>query len=617
MPMHIYRNETNHQLPDSHYLKIILKGNPPNTDAIGAKVTVKHKGKLVYLEQMPMRGYLSTVDPRPNLGLGPLTVVDSLIVEWPDDRVTVMTNVQTNQTLTLFQKDAVSMPIHTAVSESSKNSYFEDISSVNRINFVHKESDFNDFERDQLLYHMMSTEGPRMCKGDVNGDKLDDIYICGAKGQPGALLIQGKNGAFVSSDKALFEEDKISEEMDCAMFDADGDGDLDLYVASGGNEFPESSSALSDRLYINDGKGHFSKSDQVLPAGKYESSSCVRPEDFDNDGVMELFIGVRLKPFAYGVPVNGYLLENDGKGHFTNVTPQIAPELQNIGMIRDMLWEDVDGDGDKDMIIVGDWMSVKIFINENGKFTEKKDAFGSDNTAGWWNCLAAGDFDKDGDVDFIAGNHGLNSRFKATPEKPVSMYVNDFDVNGTVEQIICVYDGDKSYPLALKHDLTKQIPALEKKYPKYEMFKDQQITDIFSPEQLKNAIHLDASLLETSLFINDGTGHFTRKPLPVEVQFSPVFAADIADYNSDGNPDILLGGNLYNVKPEVGRYDASYGSFLAGDGKGGFSYIPPKVTGFRLDGEIRDIMEVTTPTGKILVIARSNDQLQVFKVLSR
>ena len=617
MPMFIYRNETNHQLPDNHSLKVILKGEPGNTAAIGAKVTIKHKGKLVYLEQMPMRGYLSTVDPRPNLGLGPLTMVDSLIVEWPDDRITLMTNVKTDQVLTLYQKDALKMSLDVVDSVSSKNDYFTDISKDNRINFVHKENDFDDFKREPLIFHMMSTEGPRMCKGDVNGDGLDDIYLCGAKGQPGALMIQRKNGTFESVDKPIFEADKISEDMDCAMFDADGDGDLDLYVASGGNEFPESSSALSDRLYINDGKGHFVKSDQILAAGKYESTSCVRPADFDNDGIMELFVGIRLKPFAYGVPVNGYLLENDGKGNFTNVTFKIAPELLNVGMIRDMLWEDVDGDGDKDMILAGDWMPLKVFINENGTFKEKKDAFGSEKTQGWWNCLAAGDFDGDGDVDFIAGNHGLNSRFKATPEKPVSMYVNDFDLNGTVEQIICVYDGDVSYPLALKHDLTRQIPGLEKKYPKYKMYKDQKITDIFTPEQLKNSIRLDAYDLETSLFLNDGSGHFTRKSLPVEVQFSPVYAAEVGDYNGDGNLDIILGGNLYNVKPEVGRYDASYGSFLLGDGRGGFSYIAPKLSGFHLDGEIRDIMKVTTSIGKILVVSRSNDSLQVFKILSR
>ena len=617
LPMSIYRNETNHQLPDNHYLKVILKGEGKNTEAIGAKVTVKNDGKFVYLEQMPVRGYLSTVDPRPNLGLGPLTMVDSLIVEWPDDRTTIMTNVKTDQILTLYQKDANKMSYHAVDAVSSENTYFKNVSKDNRINFVHRESDFNDFERDPLLFHMLSTEGPRMCKGDVNGDGLDDIFICGAKGQPDALMIQRRDGTFKSVEEPLFEKDKIAEDVDCALFDADGDGDPDLYVASGGNEFPTSSSALSDRFYINDGKGHFTKSDQILPAGKYESTSCVRAADFDKDGVMELFVGIRLKPFEYGVPCNGYLLKYDGKGKFTNITSKVAPELMNIGMIRDMMWEDVDGDGDLDMIIAGDWMPLRVFINDNGRFKEKKDAFGTEKTEGWWNCLTAGDFNGDGHVDFIAGNHGLNSRFKASPEKPVSMYVNDFDLNGTVEQIICTFDGDKSYPLALKHDLTKQIPELEKKYPKYEMYKDQQITDIFTPEQLRNAIHLDVSLLETSLFLNDGTGHFTRRVLPIEVQFSPVYAAAAGDYNHDGKPDIILGGNLYNVKPEVGRYDASYGTLLLGDGQGNFTYVPAKVSGFHLDGEVRDFKEITTSKDKIIVIARSNDSLQVFKILGR
>jgi len=614
MPMFIYRNETNHLLPDNHYLKVVLKGESGNTAAVGAKVTVKHEGKFVYLEQMPMRGYLSTVDPRPNLGLGPLTMVDSLIVEWPDDRVTILTDVPTNQILTLFQRDAEKKLLHLVDSVNSRNDYFEDISRNNLINFVHIENDFNDFERDPLLYQMLSTEGPRMCKGDVNGDGLEDVFIGGAKDEPGALMLQKENGTFESIDKQLFEADKISEDVDCAMFDADGDGDMDLYVACGGNEFPESSSALSDRFYVNNGNGQFVKSDQVLPAGKYESTSCVRAEDFDNDGVMELFVGQRLKPFLYGVPVNGYLLENDGKGNFKDVTSLIAPELQNVGMIRDMLWKDVDNDRDKDIILAGDWMPLKVIINENGIFKEKKGAFGTEKTTGWWNCLAAGDFDADGDVDFIAGNHGLNSRFKATPDKPVSIYVNDFDLNGTIEQIICTYDGDNSFPLALKHDLTRQIPGLEQKYPNYETYKDQRITDMFSSEQLKNSIHLDAFLLETSLFLNDGSGSFARKPLPVEVQFSPVYAADVGDYNGDGKPDILLGGNLYNVKPEVGRYDASYGAFLSGDGKGGFSYIASRESGFHLEGEIRDILEVTTRNGKILVLSRSNDPLQIFKV---
>ncbi len=617
MPMHIYQNETNKLLPDNHYLKVILKGEGKNTEAIGAKITVRDKGKQFYLEQMPMRGYLSTVDPRPNFGLGNLTMVDSLIVNWPDDKITVITKVPTNQILTLYQKDASVVTLKTEEPSNPPKNLFNEISSENRINFKHTENEFNDFEREKLIYHMLSTEGPRMCKGDVNGDGLDDIYICGAKDQPGALMIQKKNGTFESVEKKLFEEDSISEEVDCAMFDADGDGDLDLYVACGSNEFSESSSALSDRLYFNDGKGHYTKSDQILPAGKYESTSCVRAVDFDKDGVMELFVGIRLKPFQYGVPVSGYILKNDGKGHFTDVTNQVAPELKNIGMIHDMQWADIDKDGDKDMVLVGDWMPVKVFMNENGKFKERKDTFGATNTTGWWNCLTVADVDNDGDLDIVAGNHGLNSRFKASATKPVSMYVSDFDLNGTVEQIICTYDSDVSYPLALKHDLTQQLPDMAKKYPKYELYKDQKITDLFSAEQLKNSILLDATYLETALFINDGTGHFSLKALPSESQFSPVFAAKIADFNGDGNPDILLGGNLFNAKPEVGIYDASYGTFLMGDGKGNFKYMAPKTTGLRLEGEIRDMMEIKTLTGNILVVARNNDKPQVFKINCR
>lgn len=617
MPMFIYRNETSQQLPENHYLKVILKGEGGNTAAVGTKVTVRHKGMLFYQEQMPIRGYLSSVDPRPNLGLGSITMVDTLIVEWPDDRITIMTRVPTNQILTLYQKDGKKQSAPFTSPVMPENLYLKNITRENRIAFSHIENDFEDFKRDKLIYHMMSTEGPRMCQGDVNGDGLADIYIGGAKDQPGALMIQRRDGTFVSSEKQVFSADMISEDTDCAFFDADNDGDLDLYVASGGNELPESSSALSDRLYFNVGRGHFTRSKQVLPAGRYESSSCVRPADYDNDGITELFVGLRLKPFLYGVPVNGYLLENDGKGIFTNATPRLAPELLNVGMIRDMMWQDVDGDGDMDILLAGDWMALRVFLNDKGVFKEKKDAFGTLDTRGWWNCLAAGDLDADGDIDFLAGNHGLNSRFRATPEKPVSMYVNDFDLNGRVEQIICVYDGDKSYPLALKHDLVQQIPALAVKYPKYEQYKNAQINDLFTPEQLQNAVELDACLLETSLFLNDGEGNFTRAPLPPEVQFSPVYAAEIGDYNGDGKTDILLGGNLFNVKPEVGRYDASYGSFLAGDGKGGFTNIPPKVTGLHLDGEIRDIMRVSTPRGDILVISRSNEPIQVFKVADR
>jgi len=612
MPVFIYRNETNQLLPGNRYLKVVLNGIAPNTHAIGAKVTGVHKGKYYYTEQLPTRGFLSTIDARPNLGLGAIVTLDTLVVEWPDNRVTLLTQVATNKTLTLSQANATVQHVSLPKRFGVQNRYLTDISGQNRITFVHRENDFNDFSRESLLYHMMSTEGPCLCQADVNNDGLHDVYIGGAKDQAGELLVQLPGGTFRPLKEKVFESDRVSEDTDCAFFDADGDSDLDLYVASGGNELPESSSALSDRLYLNNGSGRFTRSPQVLPAGRYESSACVKPADYDADGITELFVGIRLKPFLYGIPVNGYLLENDGKGNFSNVTDTKAPGLKNMGMIRDMQWMDADGDGDPDMIIAGEWMPLRVFLNANGVFAEDTLAFGTQNTSGWWNCLLTGDFDSDGDVDFLAGNHGLNSRFRATPERPVSMYVNDFDLDGNAEQIICAYNGDQSYPLALKHDLTRQIPVLTAKFPKYELYKDVTVTDIFTPQQLEKAVYLNAVLLETSLFLNNGHGKFTRVPLPDEVQYSSVYAGITGDFNHDGLLDILLGGNLHEVKPEVGRYDASYGHFLAGNGKGEFTNLPARETGLLMKGQVRAMALVPSSRGTLLVVAKSNAPVQVF-----
>jgi hypothetical protein len=327
---------------------------------------------------------------------------------------------------------------------------------------------------------------------------------------------------------------------------------------------------------------------------------------------MELFVGIRMVPFQYGMPAGSHLLENDGSGKFTDVTESSAPGLLNIGMVTDMQWADLDGDGDMDMIIAGDWMPVRVLLNENGKFAAPGDGNGLDSTGGWWNRIKAGDFDNDGDLDFIAGNHGMNSRFKASGQKPVSMYVSDFDVNGSIDQVICEYNGDTSYPLALKHDLVNQLPFLKKKYTSYESYKNQTIGDIFNSRQLETAVELHVYQLNSAILINDGKGGFEIRTLPVEAQLSPVYAIGVGDFNDDGNLDAALGGNLYHVKPEIGRYDASFGVLLSGNGDGTFECIMPKESGLMLRGEIRDMISLQTSGGKLLIVARNNNELQIF-----
>ncbi len=608
MPSFLYQNHASEK-DSTHSLSLVLKGAGQNTGAIGATVQIYHGGQTSYQELIPMRGFKSCVDPRLHFGLGASTLVDSLKVHWPGGLCTTLYSVQADQFLELDEQDALPCPV---IRNSSPSPAFKATALPKGLDFRHVENEFNDFQRESLLFKMISAEGPGMDVADVNGDELDDLYICGARGSAGALYIQDGQGGFTSVNQALFAEDKLSEQTDCAFFDADGDGDMDLYVCHGGNEFPSSSSALADRLYFNDGQGTYSRSEQLLPIGRYVSSACVSPSDFDGDGDMDLFVGTRLRPFLYGVPADSYLLENDGKGYFRNCSDTRAIPLKELGLVTDMAWTDLDLDGDPDMVIVGEWMPVMFLINEAGNFTDRSQEFGLVGTEGWWTSVLARDLDEDGYPDLVLGNHGLNSRLRASAEKPLTMYVNDFDLNGSVEQILCAFNGDTSYPVVMKNDLVNQIPGLETKYPSHVSYSHETIQDMFSPEILERSVVLKASILESCVILNKGSGPVTLKALPAEAQFSPVYAIAAEDFNHDGSCDLLLGGNLTRAKPETGIYSASYGLYLEGGGTGTWKAVPADSSGFLVRGEVRDMEIVKAGGKKMVAIARNNDILHFY-----
>jgi len=611
MPSFIFENKASQLLPENKSISFQLHGDGGNSLALGAKVTIKVNDERIYSESSPMRGFMSTVDSRMIVGLGKHDVADSVLVEWPDGNITALANVKSNQLLQLYQKDAVSVQ---PSREDKIKPFFNATQPLPGVDFVHKENDFVDFDRDRLLFNMISNEGPCLCSADVNKDGLFDFYIGGAKDQPGALYIQQKSGSFMQVNAAEFSRDKDSEDTDCAFFDANGDGIPDLYVTSGGFEFSTSSTALMDRLYFNLGNGQWKRSRQMFPvSGRFESTSTVVANDYDKDGDLDLFVGARLIPFLYGVPASGYILNNDGQGNYKDVTKDVAPELLEMGMITDAEWIDVNNDGQADLLIVGEWMGIHLLLNERGKFVDTSAAAGFDKTNGWYHAIEVGDFNEDGYIDFAAGNHGLNSRFRATADQPVSMYVNDFDQNGSVEHITTRFDGGVSYPLVLKQDLITQIPSLKKKYLHFSDYAGKSIGDIFSKDQLDNALILSAYTLETEIWLNNRNGTFTRHDLPVEAQFFPVYAIAIDDFTGDHHADILLGGNQHRAKPETGIYAAGYGTLLKGDGKGNFQAVRSNESGLSIKGDIRAMKKVELGGRKLILVGKNNEPMEALR----
>jgi hypothetical protein len=594
-PASIYENKTNNS---ANFLKIKLKGNDKNTFGIGAKVIVQHKGEVFYQEQMPTRGFQSSVDYTLNFGIKNIEIVDSVTVIWSNGVYETFKQVKANQTLNFEQKNAQKIFIYTP--QKALNPIFLD--ATHELSpMLHEENAFSDFSVQRLLTHGFSTEGAKIAVGDANGDGLEDVFLGGAKGQSGKLFFQQKKGKKIDFVLQKQQFNPLCEDVDAVFFDADGDKDLDLYVASGGNEWTGQAEALLDRLYLNDGKGNFKKSDNLPKI--YENTACVRPCDYDLDGDLDLFVGGRVVSGAYGKLPNSFLLKNDGKGRFSIAENNTFAQL---GMVTDAVWTDTDNNKRPDLVVVGEWLPLIIFKN-NGNNFEK---ISIEKTNGWWNVIKAADLDNDGDVDFVAGNHGLNCDLTATDIKPLTMYVKDFDENGSLEQMICYYNGEKAYPFASQDELIAQLPSKRKQYLKYNDYATKQIEAIFEPKILKTAQFFAAYEMQTSWIENKGSGKFVLHALPTEAQFSPTRSILVEDFDGDGFKDLVLGGNFYAVVPKIGRYDASFGNYLQNDGKGNFKDIAPMQSGWRLTGEIRDLKVINLGENTAVLAAKNNDATQ-------
>jgi hypothetical protein len=608
----VYRNNARSLEPTNHYLQVKLEGDGPNRYGVGSKVTLESGGQKLYQELEPTRGFQSSVDYVLSFGLGKVDTVHSVTVEWPDGRVSSQIGVAANRRITVKQSESAKA---TSAPPPPVKQILADVTDQTRLPFVHHENDFVDFDREQLMPKMLSTEGPLMAVADVNGDGLDDIFIGGARDQASAILIQQSDGSFIKSNEKLLAQDSISEDIGAVFFDANGDGRPDLYVATGGSEYSEDAPALEDRLYLNDGKGNFRKAVGALPPLTL-SNSRVAAADFDGDGAIDLFVGGRSVPGRYGIDPQSVLLKNDGHGHFTDVTDKVAPGLSHLGMVTDAVWKDIDGDGRPDLVVVGEWMPITVFHNAGNGRLVKQSVPGLEKSNGWWNRIIAGDFAGNGRVDFIVGNLGLNTRLQAKPSEPVTMYVKDFAHNGFVQQVISYYNNGKAYPLSLRDDLIQSLGYLKDRYANYRQYAKQTMAEVFPQKDLSDALVKNAYTFATTLARNNGDGSFTMVPLPAEAQIAPIYGILATDIDGDGKPDLLMAGNFDGVKPELGKMSAGYGVYLRGDGKGRFTPVRELESGFFVPGQARDIQLVRTRKGRIYIVSRNNDRPLVFRATS-
>jgi enediyne biosynthesis protein E4 len=596
----VYKNETDKQ-SQNHFLKINLKGKGLNPFGVGAWLTLYQGGKKQVLQNYPVRSFQSCVDPKLIFGMGQNARADSLEVIWPDLTRQVIYNIETDKEIILEQKNAAKK----FVQPVQDKKIFTDISAATLSSpAMHEENIYVDYNVERLIPYRLSTQGPKLTSADINNDGLYDFYMGGAVNEPGKMFIQTAKG-FVTSNQDVFVADKEKEDAGSAFFDIDNDSDQDLLVASGGYQYDQGSSLLAARLYINDGKGNFS-------AGKmpevFTNASCVKMADYNKDGYTDVFIGGRAISGNYGKSGRSYLLHNE-KGILIDKTPDL---LKEPGMVTDASWTDLNGDGFPELMLVGDWMPITFFTNSKGTIGQKQTV---ENSSGWWNCIQPADIDGDSDMDFVLGNFGLNSRLKASPEKPMELFVNDFDNNGASEGLLTYYWPDgKSHLFNSKTDITSQMPVLKKKFLLYKDYAGKTIGDVVTEEALKKSQKLQVQTLASSVLINQGNMRFKLQPLTGMAQLSPIFGCVIDDLDRDGILDIFGAGNFYDVKPDLGRMDARAAYFLKGNGNGGFEFIPDCNARLGFPSQFRDVLFIAGKGKKKLVLAANNGPLLILQV---
>jgi hypothetical protein len=602
----VYRNQliNDQSRKDHNFLRITLKGEQGNNHGYGTTIELFTEGKRYYAEHQTVRGYKSTVENIEHFGLGKVRrgTIDSIKITWLGGKVQILKDVAVNQSITVSNSDAVVKPASTQASVAFLTESHEKLG----VQYEHRENEFVDFLQGQfLLPHKHSQGTPGITVADINGDKLDDFVVGGSANKRATIFLQQSNGSFKQDSLSL----KEAEDMGILLFDADNDGDQDLYCVSGSSEFKGDKANYQDRFYRNTGEGKFEYDSNALPE-LTSSGSCVVANDFDRDGDLDLFVGGRVVPMRYPETPESYLLINNGNGKFENQTLRFSSTLSKAGMVTSALWTDVNNDGWNDLAVVGEWMPITFFISDRGKsFTP----LALQNSSGWWNSVSGGDFDNDGDIDYIAGNLGLNSIYKASVDEPVTLCAKDFDGNGSVDPILCRYIQGKEYPTHPREALTGQIASLRGVVTSYAKYGGMGVNDLFSKERFENAMILKSTMFTSAYIQNNGNNQFEIKPLPTEAQFSPMFGTLVADVDEDGNLDVLAVGNSYASEVLTGYYDAGIGNFLRGDGQGNFKAVPVNQSGFFVDGDAKAMAKLISHEGhELFLVTQNRSDLKVF-----